>query len=356
MPVKLLFGGYIGAGNLGDDAIMLGLVNGLGGADVDITVLSGAPEETHRLYGFMSVPRRDKASVASALEACDVLVFPGGSIFQDATSVGSVYYYASLVKTAKKLGKKVALLGQGIGPIKTFLGKRWTAKAFSIADIVSVRDPSSATTLKELGVSRHIPVTADNAFLLPLPPESPDGGFNVGNMNSVGISARPLKEGGKEVIDLTAEFCTLLYKSGSMPVLIEMDRHEDGPLIAEISKRQGGKIPDLRKIQTPMQMQQRLARMDSVVAMRLHAGILASSVGIPPYMISYDPKVTAFAKTLDLGGCLPVEGLTPQRLLDGYLAFNKDRERNTRIMERKRQEQASLAMRNVELLKSLVQS
>src|SRR5689334_20276240 len=52
---NLLLAGYLGAGNLGDDAVMLGLVHGLGGAGYSVTVLSGAPEETHRLYGFPSV-------------------------------------------------------------------------------------------------------------------------------------------------------------------------------------------------------------------------------------------------------------------------------------------------------------
>ena len=111
---NLLLAGYLGAGNLGDDAVMLGLVHGLGGASYSVTVLSGAPEETHRLYGFPSVPRRDNRLIEAAIIKCDALVFPGGSIFQDASSMMSPTYYAGLIETAKKHGKKVVLVGQGI--------------------------------------------------------------------------------------------------------------------------------------------------------------------------------------------------------------------------------------------------
>ena len=139
-----------------------------------------------------------------------------------------------------------------------------------------------------------------------------------------------------------------------MPVLIEMDKEEDGPLIAEIAKRQGGKIPDLRKMTTPMQLQQRLSRMDSIVAMRLHAGILAATVGIPPFMINYDPKVAAFSKMMELGTPLSVQGLTAQRLMDTFTSFQRDRERNGRLVERKRDEMRKLAQLNVELIRDAV--
>ncbi|RYG40065.1 polysaccharide pyruvyl transferase CsaB, partial [bacterium] len=129
---NLLLAGYLGAGNLGDDAVMLGLVHGLGGAGYSVTVLSGAPEETHRLYGFPSVPRRDNKAIEAAIIKCDALVFPGGSVFQDASSIMSPTYYAGLVETAKKHGKKVVLVGQGIGPLNGFIGKGATKKALNL--------------------------------------------------------------------------------------------------------------------------------------------------------------------------------------------------------------------------------
>lgn len=333
---------------------MLGFVQGLGNSGYDITVMTGRPEETNRLYGFSVVDRRDFKQIEVAMAKCDALVFPGGSIFQDSTSVRSVGYYAKLVGMAKKAKKKVLILGQGVGPLNSYFGKRMAASAFNDADVISVRDPESLQTLKEIGVRKSARMTADLAFLMPRVKASDDiQGFAVGDMKSVGVSARPLDK-KTDVIGLFGDFCRLLHQNGSMPVLIEMDRTEDGPMIDEISKRQGGRIPDLRKVTTPMQLQQRFLRLDSIVAMRLHAGVLAASVGIPPLMVSYDPKVAAFSKMMDLGSSLSIQGLTAQRLMDTFTSFQKDRDRNSRIIERKRDEMQKLAELNIELVLSTV--
>lgn len=352
LPTKLLLAGYFGCGNIGDDAIMLGFARQLKGADFSVSVLTGNPEETYRNYGFHAVQRKDLTLVGKAIENCDCLVFPGGSIFQDVTSVKSVAYYSQLIRKAKASGKKVVLLGQGVGPLNRFLGKRMAAQAFNAADIVSVRDPGSVATLKALGVKKRIPVTADTAFLLPKPSESEgQDNFKIGDMQTVGLSPRPFGK-GKDVVNLFGEVARLLFQAKFMPVLVEMDPKEDGPLILEISKQQGGKIPDIRRLQTPMQLQQRLMRMDSVIAMRLHAGILAATVGVPPLMVSYDPKVAAFAKLLDIGAAPAIEGLTAQRLFDRFMEFQRDRERNQATVERKAQEMANLARENIELFES----
>jgi polysaccharide pyruvyl transferase WcaK-like protein len=265
-----------------------------------------------------------------------------------------VLYYSQLVSLAKKKHKKVILLGQGIGPLNGFLGKRAAAGAFAAADVIAVRDPQSVATLKDLGVKNQPRVTADCAFLLPRPRENDNQqGFNVGNMKSVGISVRPHGK-SKDIIQLFGELTRLLFQNNYMPVLIEMDKNDDGALIQEIAKSQGGKIPDLRKIQTPMQLQQRLVRMDSIIAMRLHAGILATTVGIAPLMVSYDPKVSAFAKLLDIGTAPSVEGLTAQRLYDMFVEHQKSRERNEKILAKKSEELRKLAMVNIELLEQVL--
>jgi polysaccharide pyruvyl transferase CsaB len=347
----LLLAGYLGAGNLGDDAVMLGLVHGLRGHPFDFTALSGNPEETFRLYGIRAYPRRDNKYIKQAIEECEALVFPGGSIFQDSSSVASVFYYEELVSTAKKAGKKVLLLGQGVGPLNNFLSKRKALSAFTAADAVTVRDPGALQALKDLGFKRPARVTADSAFLLPVPPASTEtDGFTVGNMRTVGVAPRPIKDRGRDIAGLFGEFCRLLYQSGSMPVLISMDRNEDTPLIDEISKKQGGKVPDLRKLTTPMQIQERIARMQSVVAMRLHAGILASTVNVPAMMISYDPKVASYARVMELGNALALEGITATRMLDAFVSFNKDHARHQKIVERKREELQRAAQGSVEVV------
>lgn len=329
---------------------MLGFVQHLQAANFEVSTLSGNPDETYRLYGINSIARKDMGAVKRAILEHDALVFPGGSIFQDVTSVRSVAYYSQLVKIAKGANKRVAMLAQGVGPLNKFLGKRMALQAYNMADIVSVRDPGSAQSLRSLGLKKKVFVTADMAFLLPPPREIPDQEtFKIGDMQTVGLSPRPHGK-GKDVVNLFGGLARLLFQAKLMPVLIEMDRAEDGPLILEISKEQGGKIPDLRKIQTPMQLQQRLVRMDGVIAMRLHAGVLAATVGVPALMVSYDPKVAAFAKLMDFGNAPAVEGLSSQRLFDRYMEFQKDRDKNRASLDKKLVEMTRLARQNIELI------
>lgn len=331
---------------------MLGFAHIAGHHGYEISVLSGAPEETQHHYGMTAYPRRDMKAVEDAISKCDALVFPGGSIFQDVTSVASVAYYNKVVLMAKKAGKKVFLVGQGVGPLTSFFGKRLATAAFNAADGIAVRDPASVETLKNLGIRKPIKVTADSAFLMPRKVSDDDSeAFAVGNMRTVGIAPRPLDK-KTDVAGLFGDLCRLLYQAGMMPVLIEMDRNADSALIEEISKRQGGRIPQIRKASTPMVLQARMARMDSVIAMRLHAGILAASAGVPPLMVSYDPKVSAFSKLMGLGTALSMEnGLTAPRLLDAFLQFQKDRDRNVKLVEKKREELQRLAEGNFELVR-----
>lgn len=356
MGAKVLVAGYFGCGNLGDDAILLGFLQGLRGHSIDVIVMSGFPEETHRLYGVRCIPRKDSGAFSEAIKECDALVFAGGSIFQDVTSVASVSYYSGLVSKAKKAGKKVIMLGQGIGPLNNFLGKRMATSAFNSADAIAVRDASSVNTLKSLGVRVTPRVTADLAFLLPPAAGTEDAaGFSVGNMKTVGIAPRPFGK-HKEVVTMFGDLCRLLFQANLMPVLIEMDRESDKQLLDDIEKSQGGKVPSIRRVQTPMQLQQRLARMEAVIAVRLHAGILASTVGVVPFMVSYDPKVSAFASAMNLPGPPGVIGMTAPRLMESFMTFYKERERHLATIERRREEQVKLAQANMQLLFDFVRA
>ncbi len=333
---------------------MLGFLKGIEGKGHEVKVLCDSVESLMRNNGLIGVQRRDAKSVAAAIGESDALVFPGGSIFQDVTSTRSVAYYAKLVGDAKKSGKKVAILAQGVGPLNSFLGKKMASGAFNQADIVTVRDTASVSSLKAIGFKGTPRVTADMAWLLTPPPSNEDNqAFGVAGTKSVGISVRPWgKDRNKTVIQVFGELAKMLTRGGYIPTFIEMDVNEDGPLILEIAKSQGGKVPDMRGLTSPKQIQQRLSRMEGVIAMRLHAGILAATVGVPSYMVAYDPKVSAFANAIGSPTPPTMQGLTAQRLMDGFVAFIKDRDRTSHALVRRRDELAAEAMQNIDALEA----
>ena len=350
---RIVMAGYLGCGNLGDDAVMLGVMDRLG--DHDYTIMSGSPSESNQNFGIRAIDRRDARMTDSVIKESDAVVFPGGSIFQDVTSAKSTVYYNGIVKIAKKHGKKVLFLGQGVGPLKSWIARKQAFAAFSAADLITVRDPGSLTVLREIGIQKKVHLAADSAFLMTEPIRDGDEGkYQVGGMPSVALAPRPAIRKGVDVVTLFGETCRLLYQAGYAPNLIEMDSHEDGPLISAISKQQGGRIPEIKRLGTPRMSQLRFARMEAVIAMRLHAGILAATVGVPPIMISYDPKVTAFARQLDIGAALPLESLTPQRLFDSFRTHHKNMDKMRPIVEKKRIELLSEAMKSVELANEIL--
>lgn len=313
-----------------------------------VVALAGNPDETHRAIGAYAVGRRDKAAIARELESAAALVFGGGGLLQDATSIFSLNYYCGLITQAKKMGKKVILLAQGVGPIESFLGKRTASNALKLCDLITVRDAKSQSVVRSLGFAGRVEITADLAWLVK-PAEGPDSAFQLGDMKAVAIAPRPWGK-TKQIAEAFGGFTQILFKNGYVPVLVEMDRSMDTAILDTIAKLHGGRCPDIRKVLSPADMLNRIGRMHAVVSMRLHAGIFAASAGIAPLMISYDPKVSSFATTLGLQNPLPVEAISPQRLWDTFRNFEDKRgELNAQVAARA-EEQRNLAMKNIELL------
>lgn len=346
MP-SLLLAGHFGAGNIGDDAILAGFADGMSRyGDFELTAMSDDPQDTYRNTRLRSIPRKNMNEFSATLEKCDALVFAGGSIFQDVTSVRSAVFYATLIKKAKKAGKKVILVGQGVGPLTKFLSKRAATGAFNLADTIVVRDPASMQLLRDMGVKRPVKVGADLAFLMS-PMDAVEQDYGLADRKTIGIAPKSFGKNPKEATALFGEFTRMVFQASYMPLMIGMDRNEDVPLIQAISDSQGGKIPDLRKVTRPQDLQARIKRMSAVVSVRLHGGVLAASAGTPVFLVNYDPKVSAFAKEIEAPS-IGLEGLTPTRLFENFQQFMKNHDRHAKTIELKRGELLKRAELNIE--------
>ena len=90
---KILISGFYGFGNGGDEAVLSGIIKALGAASLkDITVLSSDPGYTESLHKVKAAPR-SSAKTLKAIRDCDIFISGGGSLFQNATSNRSLYYY-----------------------------------------------------------------------------------------------------------------------------------------------------------------------------------------------------------------------------------------------------------------------
>ncbi|MBN3032683.1 MAG: polysaccharide pyruvyl transferase family protein [Candidatus Saganbacteria bacterium] len=299
--MKVLVSGYYGCGNLGDEAVLEAITAGLRERDPGIGI--GVLGRRGRYNPF---------ALLRELLACDVLISGGGSLFQDATSARSLWYYAAVVRLAKLLGRKVMIFAQGVGPLRGAFNRRLAGGVLNGTDLITLRDKESLHELRRLNVTRPPAfVTADPAFLLPVP--APSGPPRP----RVGVALRrPLPIAG------TLE--RLKNKYGLEPVTLEFQ-----PAAA-----------------APAEMLGEIAGLTCLIGMRLHALIFAALAGVPLVGIAYDPKVRSFMA--DLGQpCLELDELARlDETLDRVLA---GRERVRAELAARRPELVRLARQNFEL-------
>ena len=115
---RIVLSGYYGFHNLGDEAVLAATVQELRRLrpDAEITVLSASPGETRRVHGVESVPRAAPGAVLAALRGADLLLCGGGSLFQDATSWRSPWYYLAVLGAGRRLARRTAVYAQGLEP------------------------------------------------------------------------------------------------------------------------------------------------------------------------------------------------------------------------------------------------
>ena len=84
---KILISGYYGFNNVGDEAILKGLIEGIKRVEgpIDIVVLSQHPEFTSKKHEVRSIKRTNLLHIFKEMKNMDLLVSGGGSLFQDVT-------------------------------------------------------------------------------------------------------------------------------------------------------------------------------------------------------------------------------------------------------------------------------
>ena len=302
---KIVISGYYGFSNIGDEAVLQALVEGLKselGDSVEIIVLSASPEQTAGVYGVNAFFRTSVGEVSKALRECDLLISGGGSLLQDATSLRSLVYYLGVIRQAKRFGRRVIILGQGIGPLRRGISRFLTRRVLNRVDSIAVRDSRSASLLEEIGVRRPpIMVTADLTFLLK--PCSRDkagkllseSGINPEN-DVVAVALRNWRE-SPEFENATANALrTLAADLPANILLLTMQKPDDVHMARQIEQTVG--MPE-RVFLQPKEWSAAeylgvIEKCGLVLGMRLHSLIFAASVGTPSVGITYDPKVGEF--------------------------------------------------------------
>ncbi|MQL51531.1 polysaccharide pyruvyl transferase CsaB [Desulfofundulus thermobenzoicus] len=197
-PPRVVVSGYYGFRNLGDEAVLLAMLEafksqwaqrrtGRRDGTLQVVVLSNDSGQTRRLYGVEAVNRWHIKEIYRVLREADLLISGGGSLLQDVTGIKSLLYYLGVMWLAVQLKKPVVFYAQGIGPVRTVLGRFLVRRVANRARLIIVRDEQSARDLARMGVNGPpVHVTVDAA--LGLCGEKIDGGRGAEILRQFGIS------------------------------------------------------------------------------------------------------------------------------------------------------------------------
>ncbi len=300
---RLTLSGYYGYGNAGDEAVLAGLAQGFRDArpagELELVALSGSPAATEAAHGIMAADRYGASALVKTIARTDIFLSGGGSLLQDVTSAHGIFYYLGVVRLAQMLGKKTMFIAQGIGPLRLARSRRLVASVANRLGAITVRDPDSASLLREIGTTKPpIEVTADPALLLtpnsPLPPAAVDGGAARNEAGIFGVALRPW-QGQEGLGGHIANACGPAL-GGHRALLFPMQPQTDRPAAEQFAQKwhQASRATLCSPEKGLPSLISNIASCEMMIGMRLHALILAAACGVPSVALSYDPKVDAF--------------------------------------------------------------
>jgi len=360
----LVYGGWFGSRNLGDDAILIGLREVLRRVlpEVEIAALSSNPEYTRRVCGVEAVPlrsprsmlRRDAttgaASYLSAFRDADACLVSGGTPIYDYGHLTRGFYFGF----PGLLGKRLFCFGIGVKPIRSVMGRRFIRLLLRQACLISTRDEPSRLMLEELGVEAPIRVTGDSSlFMKPLDPEA-----GLRRLAESGVdTTRPMVTVCPRV--LSADYRVHYHEELSVDAISHIrltvaraadHLAEEGYEIVFLPMHGVPPDDDLREIEAivglmrsgkpcivrgdllPQEAMAVLGRMKIVVGLRLHSLILAAAQGVPVISVDYDSKIRGFMELAGVGDFLCRPGDGPEALRDRVeRALDQGRELGQRL-------------------------
>jgi polysaccharide pyruvyl transferase CsaB len=293
---RVVVSGYYGFGNVGDEVVLDSLIEWLRdtGHCREIAVLSSDPRQTARRLGVLSFDSRSPVEVMRALLRCEVLVSGGGTLIQDRTSVRSALYYLTILAAGLALRRQVAVVGQGLGPIRTRTVRTLTRLLLSRVDLIALRDFGSASLLKEIGVPvSDVRIGADLAFL----------STAVRDERVESIAA----ERGPVALVVASHRDRRFDREWASSLAIRMSEAVQGRRDVEVLAFQPADAASQAydsawhpKVVQPSAADQLMRGFSVVVSARLHGLILAVRAGIPGIALAVDPKIRYFAEEAGL--------------------------------------------------------
>jgi polysaccharide pyruvyl transferase CsaB len=311
-PPNIVLHGAFGNRNIGDDAILLSVVDGLQSSVPEgrIRVLSENPAQTSGLTGLSSLrgglkrPLSFLPNIICANQA-DLYVFGGGGILGD--ELRSLMLGLLLrAKIVRHHGGRSMIYAVGVDPIHRPQNTRLIQSIAGCVDIITVRDEVSKGFLVEAGVDpARVEVTADPALALqPVDEASTDlllrsEGVTPEGRPLVGISLTfNISEQEQDMLATAADFLVDQHKAAVL--FIPFERHNDLPTATAVSRKMRNESLVLSGEYGPREMKGIVSSLDMLIGMRYHSIVFAAGNCVPVVAISFSPKTNSMMERLGL--------------------------------------------------------
>lgn len=290
----LVVGGY-GYGNVGDEAILAGLLARLSarGAREQVTVVSRDPAQTRAMHDVDAVPI---AQAVPELRRHGCVLIGGGGLFgPHMGKLGRLLPAFGLVASAA--GRRVTVEGVDLEVEASRPRGLLLTRLLRAADRVAVRDRASAGLLAEWGIDAHVRPDL-SAWMEPA--SAQDG---RGLLEEAGVLAgRPVVGLALTAVNRALVEPMLAAVTDAMDALpeiefcfIPMSRHPSVPAHDDLrlARRLRDARPRVRVVEGAIHPSVVLAafgHLSAMVAMRYHAMLFAERAGVPLLPVPYAEK------------------------------------------------------------------
>lgn len=363
MKSNLLFSGYYGFDNSGDDAILQAIIGDIEKSEeqLNIKVLSFDPEKTKSIYGVEAVNRFKIRETIKAIRETDLLISGGGSLLQDVTSTRSIIYYLGIIFLAKFFRKKVYVYANGIGPIDKRFNRFLTRHILNKVDLITLRDEDSKDFVRSINIrNNNLEVTADPVYTLD--PETPEVVEEIfineripADKKYIGVAVREWKKSPQLKEKLAETLKDIIEKTDYDILFIPLHYPEDVETSKEICKKiQSNRTHIIKGNYSVKEIMGITGKVDLILAMRLHALIYSVVQTTPIVGLIYDPKVLGLLKTLEIEEYVDVEDFDSNELTEITLKSIGNLDREKENLKEKKKILQEKSVRNIEKLFELL--
>jgi polysaccharide pyruvyl transferase CsaB len=311
-PYRVGISGSYGGLNLGDEAILAGIMSELRRAlPVEITVFSRDAEDTkqrHKVERVVPARKLSRDEVLPEVRRLDLLILGGGGILFD----GEAQNFLREAMLAHEHRVPVMVYAVSAGPLRDPAAQEAVRAGLAQAQVVTVRERGARQILEDIGVHVDIAVTADPALLLKPEPVPADALKREGLDTARPLVGMSVREPGAAAPDISerayhqlladvADFMVDRYDADIVFVPMEpkkLDAQQSHAVAAQMLRAPRATV--LKGDYTSGQLLTLIERFAFVVGMRLHFLIFASLQNVPFVALPYAPKVHGFLDDLKI--------------------------------------------------------